>query len=208
LFFNINFKLKYAEESINIDDEILENVDTDKFGKKEVNHYIRYRVTNMYNTFFKDESVTVQAQLLLCLIKSRKLKEATSLLGIQKSTKDTKVKQNVFDNITSVLKSFGKSRKKDVSVARRVIQTTVVSSSNIKDRLTQHMEKAMGTSRKTLYKHRKFRLQIDANDELACWTVISRQPYKDRLAENVKESARNCWLTESRVSPHTRDVLR
>jgi hypothetical protein len=148
--------LKYVGESINIDDEILENVDTDKFGKKEVKHYIRYRVKNMYNTFFKDESVILQTQLLLFLIKSRKLKEATSLLSIQKSTKDTKVKQNVFDNITSVLKSFGKYRKKkDVSVARRVIQTTIVSCRNIKDRLTQHMEKAMGTSRKTLYKHRK-----------------------------------------------------
>ena len=41
-----------------------------------------------------------------------------------------------------------------------------------------------------------------------CWTIIYRQPYKDRLVENVKESARNCWLTESCVSPHTRDVLR
>jgi hypothetical protein len=49
--------------------------------------------------------------------------------------------------------------------------------------------------------------KFDANDELACWTVISRQPYKDRLAENVKELARNCWLEESHVSPHTRDVL-
>jgi hypothetical protein len=39
------------------DDEILKNVDTDKFGKKEVKHYIRYHVKNMYNTFFKDESV-------------------------------------------------------------------------------------------------------------------------------------------------------
>jgi hypothetical protein len=57
-------------------------------------------------------------------------------LGIQNSTKDKKVKQNVFDNITSVLKSFGKYRKKDVSVARKVIQTTIVSSSNIKNRLT------------------------------------------------------------------------
>jgi hypothetical protein len=92
LFFNIKFKLKYAEESINIDDEILENVDTNKFGKKEINRYIRYCVTNMYNVFFKDESVTVQAQLLIYLINSRKLKEATSLLGIQKSTKYTKVK--------------------------------------------------------------------------------------------------------------------
>ena len=121
MFFNINFKLKYVGESINIDDEILENVDIEKFGKKWVNHYIRYRVTHMYNTFFKYESLTVQAQLLLYLIKSRNLKETTSLLGIQKLTKDTKVKQNVFDNITNVLKSFGKSRKKDFSVARRVI---------------------------------------------------------------------------------------
>jgi hypothetical protein len=67
---------------------------------------------------------------------SRKLKEATSLLGIQNLTKDTKAQQNVFKNITSVLKDFGKSRKEDVFVARREIQTTIVSSSNIKDRLT------------------------------------------------------------------------
>jgi ABC-type ATPase with predicted acetyltransferase domain len=184
--------LKYAGESINIDDEILENVDTDKFGKKKAKHYIRYRTKNMYNTFFKDESVTVQAQLLLCLIKSRKLKEATSLLGIQKSKKSTKVKQNVFDNITIVLKAIGKSRKKYVSFACRAIQTTIVSSRNVKYCLTRHMAKTMGTSRKTLHKHRKFQLQIDANDELACWTVISRQPYKDKLAKNVEELARNC----------------
>jgi hypothetical protein len=103
-------------------------------------------------------------------------------LGIQKSTKDTKVKHNVFENINSVLKVFGKSQKKYFSVVRRVIPIAVFSSSNIKFRSTQHMEKAMGTSRKTLYKHRKFRFQIDAYDELACWTIISRQPYKHRLA--------------------------
>jgi uncharacterized protein YjgD (DUF1641 family) len=65
----------------------------------------------MYNTYFKDESVTAQAQLLISPLNSRKLKEATSLLGIQKSTKDTKVQHNVFNNIISVLKAFGKSRK-------------------------------------------------------------------------------------------------
>ena len=68
MFFNIIFKLKYVGESINIDDEILENVDTNKFGKKKAKHYIRYRTKDMYNTFFKDESVRIQAQLLLCLI--------------------------------------------------------------------------------------------------------------------------------------------
>ena len=60
--------MKYAREYINIDDEILENVDIEKFGKKEAKHYIRYWTKNMYNTFFKDESITVQDQLLLCLI--------------------------------------------------------------------------------------------------------------------------------------------
>ena len=200
--------MKYAGESINIDDEILENVDTDKFGKKKAKHYIRYRTKNIYNTYFKDESVTAQGQLLLSLLKSRKLKEATSLLGIQKSTKDTKVQQNVFNNITGLLKSFGKYRKENVLVARKTLQTSIVSGSNMKDRLTRHMEKTLGTSRKTLYKYRKCRLQIDANDELACWTMISRQPYEDRLAKNVKELACNCWFIECHVSPHTWDVLR
>ena len=179
MFFNINFKLKYAGESINIDEEILENVDTDKFGEKRAKHYIRYRTKNIYNTYFKDESVTAQAQLLLSLLKSRKLKEATSLLGIQKSTKDTKVQQNVFNNISGLLKVFGKSRKENIRVARKTLQTTIVSGSNIKDRLTLHMAKTLRTSRKTLHKHRKFRFQIDVNDELACWTMISRQPYKE-----------------------------
>ena len=161
----------------------------------------------MYNTFFKYELVPMQDKILLCLMKSRNLKKATSLLVIQKSTKDTNVTQNVFKNITSVLKAFGKSQKEDVHVARKTLQTTIVSGSNIQDRLTLHMEKTLGTSRKTLHKHRKFLFQIDVNDELACWTMISRQPYKDRLAENVKDLARNCWLEESCVSPHTRDVL-
>jgi hypothetical protein len=69
------------------------------------------------------------------------------------------------------------------------------------------METMMGMSIKTLHKHRKFCFQIDVNDELACWTVISRQPYKDRLAKNVKKLAHNCWLEEFWFSPHTRDVF-
>jgi hypothetical protein len=44
------------------------------------------------------------------------------------------------------------------------------------------MEKAMGTSRKTLNKHIKFWFQIDENDELSCWEVISRETCKDTLA--------------------------
>jgi hypothetical protein len=46
-----------------------------------------------------------------------------------------------------------KKSKHDYKIERYKQQ--VVSSSNIKDRLTRHMEKPMGTSRKTLHKHKK-----------------------------------------------------
>ena len=44
----------------------------------------------------------------------------------------------------------------------------VVSPSTKDNRLVKSMARALGTSRKNLHKHRKFRLQIDVNDELDC----------------------------------------
>ena len=44
-------------------------------------------------------------------------------MGSQKKTKDSKVKKNVFENIVDTIKTIGKSRKKDTSVACRIIQT-------------------------------------------------------------------------------------
>ena len=76
--------------------------------------------------------------------------------------------------------------KKDTSVARRIIQTTIISSSTRQKRLTTQIGKAIETSRKSLYRYNKFRLQIDVNDELACWAIICRQLYKDRVGESVK----------------------
>ena len=70
------------------------------------------------------------------------------------------------------------------------------------------MARALGTSRKTLHKHRKFQLQIDVNDELACWRAICRQPYKDRLGENLKKTIYEYWKKNSCVSPNARDVMR
>ena len=52
--------------------------------------------------------------------------------------------------------------------------------------MTTQLAQAIGTSRKTLYKHRKFRMQIDENDELACWAIICRQSYKDRWEKVLK----------------------
>ena len=74
-----------------------------------------------------------------------------------------------------------------VLVVHRAIHMAVVSSSTKENRFVKSMERALGTSRKTLHKHQKFRLQIDANDELPFWRAICRQPYKDRLGENVKK---------------------
>ena len=78
--------------------------------------------------------------------------------------------------MSSAITSIKRSREKDVSVVRRGIQMAMVSSSTQENRLVTSMARALGTSQKTLNKHRKFRLQIDVNDELACWRAICRQP--------------------------------
>ena len=70
------------------------------------------------------------------------------------------------------------------------------------------MEKALGTSRKTLHEHRKFRLQINVNDELSCWVAIYNHPYKDTLGEDVKKLIYEYWMKNSCVSPKARDVMR
>ena len=83
------------------------------------------------------------------------------------------------------------TRKKATHASRREIHTTIVSANTRQKRLTTQLAQAIGTSRKTLYKHSKFRMQIDENDELACWEIICRQPYKDRMGEGVKYIVRN-----------------
>jgi len=84
----------------------------------------------------------------------------------------------------------------------------VVSSSTKENRLVKSMARALGTSQKTFHKHQKFRLQIDVNDELTCWRAIRRQPYKDRLGEDVKKIIYEYWKNNSRVSPTARHVMR
>jgi len=100
--------LKYIS-SINIDDEMLQNVDANIFPDKKPNHVILHCVKQIYDFLFKNESVVTQTQILKGLIKLKRVKEATSLLGIQKLTKDRKMfKNNVFENIASALKYFWK----------------------------------------------------------------------------------------------------
>ena len=131
------------------------------------------------------------------------------LIGYSKEEKRFKGEEkNVFENIANAIKTIGKSRKQDTSVTRRIIQTMIVSSSTRKKCLTMQIAKVIGTSRKTFYKYNKFQLQIDANDELACWEIICRQPYKYRVGESVKDMMHEYWVENSRVSPNAKDVIR
>ena len=70
------------------------------------------------------------------------------------------------------------------------------------------MVKTTRGSRNTLYKHKKFIFQIDENDEHACWEIICRQPYRDRMREVIKDIVHKYWLAHARVSPNSRDVIR
>ena len=70
---------------------MLENVDSHTYGdKKKPDHYIRYRVNRIFETYFIKEQGKIQAKMLKGLLSLRKLKEATTLLGIRKSNKDKK----------------------------------------------------------------------------------------------------------------------
>ena len=135
---------------------MLQNVDREKFGDPKPLHIVRYRARKMHEQFLKGESVTAQAQFFRCLLVSKELKESWSLLGIQKETKDTKVKQNVAENIAGAIKSIGKSRKRDTSAARRIIQTMIISSSARKKCLTTRITRVIENSWKTLYTYNKF----------------------------------------------------
>ena len=80
--------------------------------------------------------MATQSQIFRCLLVSKKLREAWSLLGIKKKTNNSKVKKNVFKNIDNAIKMIGKSRKKDTIATRRIIQAMIISSSTRQKRLT------------------------------------------------------------------------
>ena len=142
---------------------MLENVDTYTYGDKKYDHVIRYRVKHIIDMFFKDENVAFQAHILRSLLTSKKLKEDSTLLGIRKSTKDKIMKENVIQNINSAINWIRRSRQKKVLVVCREIHMAVVSSSTKENCMVKSMARALGTSRKTLHKHQKFRLQINVN---------------------------------------------
>ena len=167
---------------------MLEDIDCDKYGEKLPIHVAQYRATKIYGDILKECSITGQAQILRCLLVSKTLEDAMSLLGIHKVTKEWKLKHNVIENIGDAIKKFGKSRKKDTSATCRAIQTAIVSASTRQKRLTTQLEQAIGTSKKTLYKHRKFREKDTSVARRAIQTaIVSSSIRKKRLTTQLAQ---------------------
>ena len=50
-------------------------------------------------------------------------------------------------------------------------------------------------------------MQLHANDELACWAIISRQPYKGRFIEGVRDMMHVYWVENYHISQNERDMV-
>ena len=57
------------------------------------------------------------------------------------------------------------------------------------------MSKLLHISRKTLHKYTKFRVNIDENNEAACWALICREAYKDKMEEGIREKVKSIGIT-------------
>jgi hypothetical protein len=64
------------------------------------------------------------------------------------------------------------------------------------------------TSRKFLWKNKNVRVQLDDDDEVACWFVICKKPYQDRLPDNVRDRVKEFWHLKSCVLSNEKDVFR
>ena len=108
----VKLNLTWCIGTFTIDDEMLEDIDYDKYGEKLPIHVAWYRATKNYDYILKDCIIAGQGQILRCLLVSKKLEGATSLLGIHKVTKESKLKHNVIENIGDAIIFFLNPGKK------------------------------------------------------------------------------------------------
>ena len=104
----------------------LDDATQEEFENPTPNQKIREHVSNIIKLYFEQQSVITQDQILHGLIKHKKLKHATKLLGF-KDVKNKNACENVTENVTTALSAFGKSRKTDISAACREITIAIVS---------------------------------------------------------------------------------
>ena len=109
------------------------------------------------------------------LIKHKKLKHATKLLGF-KDVQNKNACENVTKNVTTALAEIGKSGKTYIKATRGEITTAIVAWSTSINRMVTTMSKLLHVS--TLHKYTKFRVKIDENDETSCCALICKESYK------------------------------
>jgi len=97
-------------------------------------------------------------------------------LGI-KSIKEVKTNELVSKNITLTLATLARKRYRDLVFARKTLLTGVVAKNTETDCLMAMTARTLKTSRLSLWKHKKIRVQLDEDDEVACWVAICRKPY-------------------------------
>ena len=103
----------------------LDDATQEEFGNPTPDRTIREHVSNIIKLYFEQQSIITQVQILHGLIKHKKLKHATNLLGF-KDVKNKNACENVTQNVTTALSAFGKSRRTKISAARREITTAIV----------------------------------------------------------------------------------
>ena len=92
-------------------------------------------------------------------------------------------------------------------VARKAILTGVVAENTVTSRWLSTTARTLKTLRKSLWKHKNFRVQLDEDDEVACWGVICRKPYQDRVPDNVRDKVKEFWHLNSCVLPNEKDIV-
>lgn len=130
---------------------------------------------------------------------------ATQLLGIRNS-EEVEENELVSKNIRSTLLTLAKKWSWDGKSAHRALLigvTTTIAS----NRLISMESRAYITSRKSLWRDNKFRIQLDENDELSSWANIYRQPYQDRLPNNVRDKVNDFLNLNSLMSPNEMDIV-
>ena len=65
-----------------------------------------------------------------------------------------------------------------------------------------------GQNRGVTHKYTKFRVNIDENNEVACWDLIYKEAYKERMEEGIREKVIEYWDNHSRAIPDQKHVLR
>ena len=114
----------------------------------------------------------------------------------------------VSKNVTSTLATLAKKRSQVEKNACRALLTGVHVKQTASSQLMSATSKLFKTSRKFLWRHTKFRIQLDENDELACWANICRKPYEYILSYNVSDNVEEFWYWNFLVSPNEKNIMR